>query len=195
MSTSKQPSIRSIFKPVTESEYLSHSRLHAEHYAPSHPQSPAPTTSEEKKAKLRIRNKEEAQRSREKKKRKEIEAGLRDEHIGKRIIKQVATLPSEAIGTPPDSGSNVAKDSHSDGKRKKVNWFNELLWPLIDASALRNNFQLSGIIKDLQRRFHVEGYFDKLTKTTVQSWIDIHKKPRDWKDSVLEKIDNIVSTF
>jgi len=114
-------------------------------------------------------------------------------NTGKRIKQATLNAPRDISNLHMPAISHNTKRQkrfrNDDGIQRKTNWLHPILWPLINAAAIRHNFMAASIVKDLQLRFLQEGHFNRLWKSTVHSWIETDKSPRTWKPEVLKQVE------
>ena len=75
---------------------------------------------------------------------------------------------------------NGKKGGAKQSKSTRTNWYHPLLWIPIDTAARRNNWSATYIVKQLHRDNPT--LFTKLSKGTVQKWIDSLIK-RGWSET------------
>jgi hypothetical protein len=97
---------------------------------------------------------------------------------------------AEATNTPRDlvrkDGTPRQGDSYGVKKRKNVNWFHELTWPMIDRVAKECRWKSRQMEKLLKQRYHQEGFFDSISCGTIQRWIEPGQNR--WTDRTLERV-------
>lgn len=143
---------------------------------------------------LQARKRKNKQQQRERSKQAEINTGKRT-NDGKLIRKRPTILQDPdtrhsalnmAVLTRPSSVQK-RRPVRAQKKQQYTNWFCKTIWPDIQEAATRHNYSSSMIAKDLS--FRDPKRFSKLTKGTVQYWIDSTAVPRRWTQRTEEKVE------